>query len=264
MAIEVIPLSPEVLWTLGPIPITNAMLAAFAASAAVIFLAILVRVGMGVVPSRLQVLMESLIDFYMTQLIQASGSEKAARRLLPLFFSLFLFLIFANQFGLIPFLGSLILGEEGTHLFRTPTTHYSLTIASALLVLGFTQILAFMIAPIQHIGNYIKIAPFFKVKSFGDFMMACIDFVLGLLDIVGELAKVVSLSTRLFGNIFAGEVIIAIVSSLLFATQFLVPLPFLVLSTASSFVQAFVLPFLAILFMGNTLSSLPKAQEKAI
>ncbi|MDQ5919617.1 MAG: F-type H+-transporting ATPase subunit a [Patescibacteria group bacterium] len=78
---------------------------------------------------------------------------------------------------------------------------------------------------------------------------------MGLLDIIGELAKILSLSARLFGNIFAGDVMILVIVSLSTYTQFFVPLPFLALSIFSGFVQAFVFSLLSIQFLSGTITS---------
>ena len=78
---------------------------------------------------------------------------------------------------------------------------------------------------------------------------------LGLLDIIGELAKVISLSARLFGNILAGELIILIIAGLAAFTPFFIPIPFFVLSIFSGVVQTFVFVLLSIGFMSTTINS---------
>ena len=66
------------------------------------------------------------------------------------------------------------------------------------------------------------------------------------MDIVGELAKIFSLSFRLFGNIFAGEVLTAVI---LFLAPFFVPLPFMFLGLLTAVVQAFVFSILTLIFV---------------
>ena len=83
--------------------------------------------------------------------------------------------------------------------------------------------------------------------------MAFLEFFLGLLDIIGEVAKLASLSTRLFGNMFAGSIIVLIIGGLASFTQFIVPMPFIVLGILSGFVQAFVFVMLSIIFISSTL-----------
>src|SRR5690606_37654604 len=112
--------------------------------------------------------------------------------------------------------------QEGTAVLRTPSSDLSLTITLAIVMILGSHIVAFVLNPVTHIGNYFKIHAFFKVRSIGDFFNACIEFFLGFLDIVGEIAKVMSMSFRLFGNIFAGEVMGVIITALI---AYVIPMP---------------------------------------
>jgi len=87
--------------------------------------------------------------------------------------------------------------------------------------------------------------PFGYVGKFLNFRSP-LAFALGLMDIIGEFAKVVSLSFRLFGNIFAGEVLGAV---MLFLAPFFIPLPFMFLGLLSAVVQAFVFATLTLVFV---------------
>ena len=73
-----------------------------------------------------------------------------------------------------------------------------------------------------------------------------LDLFLGLMDIVGEIAKIISLSFRLFGNIFASEVLIAVA---LFLAPFIVPIPLKFLGLLTAIVQAFVFSVLTLVFV---------------
>lgn len=252
-----ISLAPEVLTQVGGVSVSNAMVATAATSLILIVFALIVRRKAGVIPSRLQVMVEVLMEFILDKMVVAFGSEEKARKFFPLMFTIFLFLIVANQFTLIPFVQSIVT-EEGVMLFRAPTSDYSLPIALTVFILLLANGLALMVSPLRHIGNFIKLDAFFKIKSIKELPMACLDFFLGIMDIVGEVAKLASLSTRLFGNIFAGEVIIAIIAGLMFATQFLVPIPFLALSVLAGFVQAFVFVMLSIIYISSSLKGVQK------
>lgn len=261
MNIPVIKVAPDVLFQVGPFPITNAAFTSIVVSLGLVIFALLVRSKAGVKPSRLQVAFEMVIDYMLDKMIISFGDEKRARKFFPLIFTIFLVLLVSNQFMLLPFVES-ISAKEGVNLFRAPASHYSMPIAYALFILGMTHIMAFAISPIRHIGNFIKLDVFFKMKSLKEFPMACIDFFLGILDIIGEFAKLISVSTRLFGNMFAGSIIVAIISGLLFATQFIVPVPFLALGILSGLVQAFVFAMLCTLYISTTLNSvLPNPQS---
>src|SRR5690606_8869107 len=136
-----------------------------------------------------------------------------------------IFFLIANNFTWIPFVEAIIHRETGTPIFTNPSAHYSLPIAMTLLTLGISHFIALSVSPLRHIGNYIKIKPLFQsVLSLSPqkIFMETIHFLIGLLDIVSELAKLISLSTRLFGNIFAGGIVIMIISTVSIYTQYII------------------------------------------
>lgn len=253
-------LPAEVVFEIAGYGVSNAMVATWVTTLILIVIALLIRRKAGIIPSRAQVLMETMMEYILDAMTAAFGEREKAEKFFPLIFTLFIFLIIANQFTLIPFVQSIVT-EEGVTLLRAPTSHYSLPIALTILVLVLANGLALAISPIRHIGNFLKFGAFFKIKSLKELPMACLDFFLGLMDIIGEVAKLASLSTRLFGNIFAGEVIIAIIAGLMFYTQFLVPIPFLALSVLAGFVQAFVFAILSTMYISSALAGVQKTSE---
>lgn len=249
-----IKLPADQLFQIGPVPITNAMFATFTVSIILIVLALVIRRNAGVVPSKPQVIFEEILNFLLEKMEIAFGSRKRAMKFFPLLFTIFIFYLVANQFTLIPFVESIVT-KDGVNLFRTPTSDYSLPIILTIVLLALSHILALSVSPIRHIGNYIKIGQFFKIKSIKELPMAFLDFFLGLLDIVGEFAKLASLATRLFGNMFAGSIIVAIIAGLTTYTQFLVPIPFLALGILAGVVQAFVFVMLGTIYISSTLNA---------
>jgi F-type H+-transporting ATPase subunit a len=237
----------------GSFYLTSAALASLAVTLFLIFLAWRLRKTAGIVPTRLQSFFEVIASPFQEMLLTAYSSEKRARKYLPFYLTLVLFILVANQFSVIPLVNSILAGEAT--LFKTATSDFSQTVALALVSIAAAHIIAFTTSPLRHIGNFIKVKPFFKVRNFADFGNACLDFFLGLLDIIGELAKVVSLSARLFGNVFAGEVMVVVIAGISFYTQFLIPVPFLVLSIFSGLVQAYVFASLSLQFMALTINS---------
>ena len=249
-----IELAPNVVSQIGPFQITSAHMGMFLISILIIIFAIFVRMGAGVKPSKLQVGFEALVSFMMDKMVIAFGDVKTAKKFFPLIFTIFLLLLFANQFALLPLVESVITSDGG-NLFSTPAAHYSLPIAYTIFILMLAHVLALLIHPIRHIGNFIKIHAFFKIRKMKDIPMAFLEFFLGLLDIVGELAKLASLSTRLFGNMFAGGVIIIIITGITAYTQFIAPLPFLVLGILAGVVQAFVFAMLSAIYVSSTVKA---------
>lgn len=248
-----IQLAAEPAFEVNGFTVTNTMTATVVTTLMVFIFALAVRRKAGVVPSRMQVIFEDLFMLFFTQLEDAVG-EKKARLIAPLVVTLFMFVIVANSFILIPIVGSFV--TEHGHFFRTPTTDYSLTIALALITMGAAHLIAFVASPLQHVGNYIRIKPFFQIltgkKPVGELFNAGIEL-LGVLEILGDIIKVISLGTRLFGNLVAGEVVIIVISGLMFATQFIAPIPFIILASFAGLIQAFVFTLLSTIFISNNL-----------
>lgn len=251
---EHIQLAAEPAFEIGEFTVTNTMTATLFTTVLIIVLALLIRRKAGVVPSRMQVAFEEIFLMFYDKLDEAVG-EKRARFIAPLIVTLFVFILIANQFILIPFVGSFV--TEHGHFFRTPTTDYSMTIALAIITMATAHILAFLASPLGHIGNYIRVKPLWQIitgkRPVGELFNAGIEIFLGVLEILGDLIKVISLGTRLFGNLLAGEVVIIVISGLMFATQFFVPIPFILLASFAGLIQAFVFTLLSTLFISNNL-----------
>ncbi len=243
----------RVLAHIGPVPLTNGVFAAAVTSLVLIVGALILRTRMGLIPSRGQTIIELLVEYFDSQLTTAFGSRREGRKYLPLILTILLFITVANQLSLFPILFQLTF--EGKSLLRLSTSDLNQTLGLALVVVGLAHVLAFLFSPLRHIGNFIKIAPLLRARSGKEVGFALLDLFTGFLDIIGELAKIMSLAARLFGNIFAGDVMIAVIVSLSAYTQYLVPMPFLVLGIFSGFVQAFVFTLLSIQFLSGTITS---------
>lgn len=246
---EVILSSQQVVEIAG-ISLTNSILASLFVTVLIALFGFFFVRKPQVVPSRIQVAMEGLVGFFLDGLEQGWEDNKRARMMLPVVFALFVFLFLSNQFGVIPLVSSLVVNGDMSAL-RTPTSDFSLPLAMALAMIGASHIIALIIHPIGHLSNYIKIAEIFKIRKFSDIGNVILEIFLGLLDIIGEFAKVVSLTCRLFGNVFAGEVMVMIVTALgayFFNFPFLFPILFIGLSMFSGLVQAFVFVLLSMNF----------------
>ena len=120
-------------------------------------------------------------------------------------------------------MGSLTFHE--TPLFRSPAADLNFTLAFAVISVIVTNILGMSaIGAFKHIGKYINFSN-------------PINFFIGILEMVSEFAKIISLSFRLFGNVFAGEVLLTIIS---FLAPYIIPLPFLFLELFVGLIQAFI------------------------
>lgn len=259
--IQTIPVAPRVLADVGGIPLTTAFVSSLVVTALLLGYVFYVYKKRSIVPGRAQLVGEMLITFFYGQLTEAYGSKERAKKYLPLIVGLFMFIIIANQFSILPLLQSFTAGEA--NLFRPPTSHFSLTLSFAIIVFLISNVIAISISPIKYVGNFIRIGALLKVRSLGDLANALLDIFLGVLDIIGELAKVISLSARLFGNIFAGEVMIAVIAGLSTYTQFLVPIPFYGLSLLAGVVQALVFAILSLSFIAGMHTTIEAAKEES-
>ncbi|EKD62902.1 MAG: hypothetical protein ACD_52C00024G0012 [uncultured bacterium] len=161
-------------------------------------------------------------------------------KLFPLIFTFFVFIMLGNWIGLLPGVGPVGIWEEGENgrvlipLFRGPNADLNTTIALALISVVVTQALSIKALGL---GGYLK--RFFNIKN-------PINLVVGILELISELSKLISFSFRLFGNIFAGEVLLAVMT---FLIPVLLPIPFLGLEIFVGFIQALVFTMLTSIFI---------------
>jgi F-type H+-transporting ATPase subunit a len=126
-------------------------------------------------------------------------------------------------------------------LFRAPSSDLNMTFALAITVMVLVQVFGFRERGIGYLGHFIRIDGF-KKKGIG---LGLIDFFLGLVELISELAKILSFSFRLFGNIFAGEVLMIVIIALV---TLLVLVAILGLEIFVGTIQAFVFFILALVF----------------
>lgn len=255
---EHISLSSDVIFSLWGIPFTNSVLAGFLCSFVIIIIAIIIRIGAGIIPTRRQLAFEMIVDMFQGGITTAFGSEKRGNTMMYVFLTIFFFLLVANQFFVFPLINQLVV-EMKNHgevahvaLFRLPTTDLSLPFAlAASLILG-GHLWAFISHPFRYLGHIIRVKGFFTLKSPGDIPLVFVELFLGLMEVISECAKIVSLSARLFGNLFAGEVMYLVIVALV---AYIAPIPIVVLALLTGLVQAFVFVTLSYQFMGTTVTS---------
>lgn len=235
------------LFSLGLIPITDGFLGSIIVTISMITFFYLAAGRFSIVPTRMQAFLEMMYEYVLGVLENAFRSKERAEKFLPFFLTMLIFLTVANQFTLVPFIFELT--YQGGDLFRQPTSHFALPIALSLLVFVISHIMAFRISPIKHLSNFVNAGPLLKARKPMDFFTGAIEAFIGVLNVIGEVAKVVSLAARLFGNIFAGNVMVAVIIGLASFTQFIVPIPFIIISVFSGFVQAFVFMLLSIQYI---------------
>lgn len=231
-----ISLKAETIFHIAGFPVTNAVLLASLVLVVLAALAVTLRQKLSLVPSMMQNIVELVVEGGLGLMDSVLGDRKTSEKYMPLVFTVFFFVLFSNWFGLIPGVGSIILhqGEASVPLLRSPGSDLNFTLALALIAVTFVNVLG-----IAAIGLRGRLSVFFNFKG-------PIDFFIGILELVSEFAKIISFSFRLFGNVFAGEVLLAIMA---FLVPYLVPLPFMFLEIFVGFIQAFIFSMLTLVFV---------------
>ncbi len=226
--------APETIFQIGSFPITNTILDTLLVDCAIIGGVFYLSKKLALIPTNpFQNAMESIIETFYS--LTESVAQTSASKIFPYFMSFFLFILLINWSSLIPGVGTIGIREQGLliPLFRGATSDLNMTLGLALVSAVATHALS-----IRTIGIKNYLSRYFSLNP--------INLFIGILEIISEITKVVSLSFRLFGNIFAGEVVLLTVSSIF---AFVFPLPFLLLEVIVGMVQALVFSMLTMVFM---------------
>lgn len=255
-----ISLPAHVFFHIGPLPITDGLLGALTVSFVILLGGFLSARKFSIVPNRVQVIFEIISEYMLGLLETAFGSREDAEKFFPLFMTLLIFIAVCNQITIVPFIFEVT--YNGFDILRQPTSDLAQPLAMSILIFFVSNILALKVSPIKHISNFFPIGDVLKARTAGDLMQALINMFVGFLNVFGEIAKVISLACRLFGNIFAGNAMLAVIISLSAFTQFIVPIPFIFLGIFSGFVQAFVFALLSIQFTAGAIQGAMPANPK--
>ncbi len=232
-----ISLVAEKIGQIGILPITNSLFVSWIVMAIIIVLTFLATKKVALVPTGIQNFIEMVIEAGYNQVEDLAHSR--ARVFFPIVMTFFIYIIVGNFLGLFPGFGTIGLNQihdgkkEFIPLLRSFNSDLNMTLGLALVSAAATHIFS-----IKYLGLLGYLKRWFSLNP--------IFLFVGILELVGELTKIVSLSFRLFGNIFAGEVVLGTVSSIF---AFLVPLPFYFLEIIVGFVQAAVFMMLTLVFM---------------
>jgi F-type H+-transporting ATPase subunit a len=244
-AIETPTLASEVIGHIGTFEIRNTLLMAWIAMVILLIAALATAATRyRKVPGRFQagveLVIESLFDFFDSILTDRS----LTRRVFPVVATFFLFILISNWMGILPGVGSItILGTHDGHemmlpLFRSMNADVNVTLAFAIISVIVTQLLGIAtLGILPYAGKYF-VAPWKQPYVIGTFV--------GILELIGEIARLVSFTFRLFGNIFAGEVLLVVT---FFFVPYLVPVPFLGLELFVGIIQALVFSMLTLVFI---------------
>lgn len=308
-----ISLAAEVLFHLGPIPVTNSMLTMFLVMALVLIAFTFFARKAQAIPGRGQGILEMIVEFLLT-LVEGTGGKRLGRRIFPLVSGIFIFILFSNFSGLLPGVGTIGItheeedAEEGhededdsastpeseaaaaavndegtgddegavagdvaveeetaeaatgeeeeehstlTPLFRPPTADLNMTLALSLLTFTVVQIAGVsahgVIGRLKHMADPPFLFP---------------------IEVISEVSRILSLSARLFGNVFAGEVLLGVMYAMGAAIKIalipaLFPVLFLFLEVMFGTIQALVFALLTLIYISLAAAHGDSGEEHA-
>jgi len=235
-------LAAERVGTLWGLPITNTLIAAWAVMAVLLIAAFFVGRAPNLLPTKLQNLFEMMVEFVLDFMERTLGDRSLAMKYFPLVATIFLFIFTSNLFDFLPFFGSLGIqhGAELIPLFRPVNTDLNVTLALAVIA-----VFAVEFAGITALGFFTYAGKFFTFRGRG-IANRLLNFFVGILEFVSEVSRLISFSFRLFGNVFAGEVLLGVIA--LFV-PYGVPVPLMAFELFVGFIQAVVFAMLTLFFI---------------
>jgi F-type H+-transporting ATPase subunit a len=261
-----IKLAPDVIFTIPGInwPVTNTLLCTWLSIVVLVLIFYFGTRRRDMIPRGIQNLVEWVVELMLGLVEGVAGKEKG-KKFFPLVATLFVFIAVSNLLDIFPGVDTVgavdtealakmgVTSYPGPFLFgnlsnavipwiRPATTDLNLTIGMALITVITAQVFGFVtLGAGEHLSKYFNFRSLFKFNLEG-----IIEFFVGLLEIVSEIARVLSLAFRLFGNIFAGSVVLAVFAFILPFVSDIVFIPFEIFV---ALVQAFVFGLLTLIYL---------------
>jgi len=247
-----LPLYAPVLVDLGPIKITNSMVVTWVVAALIIWFARSATQNLKEVPEGKQNFWEWLVEG-LYEFLEGIIGHHLVKQTFWFFATLFIMILACNWFGLVPGVGSVGWSHDFHHierpLLRGANADLNMTFAMAMI---FFACWIYWALKANGPGGFILhiFGPKGETAGFMKVLMIVVFFMVGILEVVSILFRPVSLSFRLYGNIFAGENMLetmAMLSNNFFAS-FLLPIPFYFMDLLGGMVQALVFMLLTAVF----------------
>jgi F-type H+-transporting ATPase subunit a len=243
----------EPVFHVGSFPVTNALITSWVTVLIIVILAFALRLSLKKIPGKLQHIFEIFIEGAFSVGDQVTNDRKITEKVFPIAACVFFFVLINNWLGIMPFMAFGIVEHGNTFIpfLRSGTADLNTTLAIAVIsVIGSNIFGIFIIGGWKMLNKYINLKAlgsiFTKIrKDPVVILVAPITFAVGLIEVVGEMAKIASLSLRLFGNVFAGEVLLASMGAMV---AYFVPIPFLLLEVGVGVIQAFIFAVLTTVY----------------
>jgi F-type H+-transporting ATPase subunit a len=252
---EAVPLKPSVVFQIGKFAVTNSMLVTWIVAAGIIVFAQMATRNIKQIPDGKQNFWEFIVETLHDFLESIIGRD-LTRKTFWFFATIFIFILFVNWFGLIPGVGTIGWGHYNAATNNFHVDRPLLRGGNADLNMTFAMAAVFFVlwcvwaVQAQGVGGVFKhlFGPKGNPVGWMVIPMVFIFFLVGLLEIVSILFRPISLSFRLFGNIYAGENMLEAMSNLVPSLSWLIPIPFYFMELLVGIVQALVFMLLTAVF----------------
>ncbi len=267
-----IKVQPDTLFYLGPIPVTNTLIGTWITIIVLILLFYFGSRRSDMIPRGAQNFVEWIVELLLGLVEGVSGKEKG-KKFFPLVATFFIFILFCNLLDVIPgvdtigslnytqihaagsqpVLGFLLFGDLSNKFvpwLRPATSDLNLNFAMSLVAVITAQGFGFYtLGPAEHLSKFFNFGTFFrsvrKLDFFGMFQ-GFVEFFVGLIELISEVSRILSLAFRLFGNIFAGAAVLAVFAFILPFAAAIIFIPF---ELFVGFVQALVFALLSLVYL---------------
>lgn len=248
----------EPIFKIGNFSVTNSLLNSWLVIFIVVIFSLFLKSKIKLVPRGLQNLMEALIEGLFGLFDSVTGSREKTLNFFPLIFTFFIFILLNNWLGLLPGVGSVgqvasVHGEKVfVPFFRGGTADLNTTLALASIGVVISHIFGIIVLGVwNYLNKFINFKALLEIpkKVFKDPTVLIVNPVkifVGLLEIISEIAKILSLSFRLFGNILAGEILLASMAAI---AAWGLPIPFMFLEVMVGLIQAFIFAMLVLTYL---------------
>ncbi|HVV39234.1 MAG TPA: F0F1 ATP synthase subunit A [Candidatus Paceibacterota bacterium] len=232
-----ITLAAERLFSVWGIPVTNTVLTTWLIMAVLLLGAFLIGRSLKLTPGRTQSAIEMAYEYVYGYVHEALQSDKLANRYFPLIATIFLFVLTVNFFAFLPIFAPFTVHTEGetASLLHVPSADLNTTLALAIIAFFVAEFSGILTLGVLKYGS-----------KFVNFRGGAMGFIIGLLEIIGNLARLVSLSFRLFGAIFAGETLLLVIA---FFAPYIAPVPLMAFELFIGLLQAAIFAILTLAYI---------------
>ena len=253
-------LPADVVFHILSFPVTNTILATWITMLVLILFAVLVLRKPKLIPGRKQSIAESLLGFVYDLCVSTAG-EKDGRAFFPFVATIFLFVLFNAFLALIPGFGTLLFHGTGgdVEVLRAANTDFNTPLALAIITFITVEFMGFKRLGVGYLGKFLTWGDF--GRAFGKIFKGKFDFMglfsglimgfVGLLELLSELIRIVSLTFRLFGNMLAGEIVLLVIA---YVVPYVVPVVFYGFEAFFGVIQALVFASLSIVYIAPSMA----------